>query len=211
MLFIVQNSTLDTAREQNPRNAAGAAPPIFLMDPAANPDGVDHVQLTALHNSIRLGWEDLLGGGDEDFNDVVVNARTIRRANELPADESRLAPDERFIAAVYRDMLHRPVDELGLAVWPELLAEGISQSDVVTRIQTDPGNEFRSVQVQDLYERYLHRPADAPGLKVWVGVLASGGTVEEVANGIVSSTEYFQQSRVSQNNDRWLDAVYADT
>jgi len=44
----------------------------FGADPAENPDGLPHVVAHYQENYVILGFEDLLGGGDNDFNDAVV-------------------------------------------------------------------------------------------------------------------------------------------
>ncbi|MTJ15867.1 MULTISPECIES: DUF4114 domain-containing protein [unclassified Dolichospermum] len=47
---------------------------IFSSITSANTDNFDHVLSTNLGNNIyRFNWEDLTGGGDKDFNDVVFN------------------------------------------------------------------------------------------------------------------------------------------
>ena len=75
MVFIVQNGTVEMLRKS--RGRSNQAPPAFFMNPAANPFGVDHVRLSELDNGYRLAWEDLLRGGDRDFNDVVIAVRTL--------------------------------------------------------------------------------------------------------------------------------------
>ncbi len=47
---------------------------IFSSITSVNTDNFDHVSSTNLGNNIyRFNWEDLTGGGDKDFNDVVFN------------------------------------------------------------------------------------------------------------------------------------------
>ena len=47
---------------------------IFSSITSANTDNFDHVLSTNLGNNIYcFNWEDLTGGGDKDFNDVVFN------------------------------------------------------------------------------------------------------------------------------------------
>jgi len=40
----------------------------------ANPDGVDHVRLLGDNT---IGFEDQLGGGDRDYNDLVVQVNFV--------------------------------------------------------------------------------------------------------------------------------------
>jgi len=77
MVFIVQNATVEMLSKS--RGRSKGAPAAFFMDPAANPFGFDHVRLSRLDNGYRLAWEDLLRGGDRDFNDVVIAVRTLTR------------------------------------------------------------------------------------------------------------------------------------
>ncbi len=62
--FLVSNGTVDQA-------LAGQAP-VFFVYLGANPDKVDHVRLLGENT---FGFEDLYGGGDRDYNDVIVKAK----------------------------------------------------------------------------------------------------------------------------------------
>lgn len=48
--------------------------PVYGTDETVNPDGIQHVVTLALEDSALLimGFEDLWGGGDRDFNDLVI-------------------------------------------------------------------------------------------------------------------------------------------
>ncbi|HLQ45995.1 MAG TPA: DUF4114 domain-containing protein, partial [Planctomycetaceae bacterium] len=54
---------------------------VWSSNPALNSDGIDHVHTTPIHpvefpgHFYRLSWEDTAGGGDNDFNDLIVNVR----------------------------------------------------------------------------------------------------------------------------------------
>lgn len=63
--FLIANGTV----EQLLDNDANNNPEIFFSYAAANSDGFDHVRLFA--NNI-FGFEDLVGGGDQDFDDLIV-------------------------------------------------------------------------------------------------------------------------------------------
>jgi len=58
---------------------AGAGPDctyIWSSNPADNPDGRDHVQITPVStHAFRMSWEDLPDLGDADFNDLIVVVR----------------------------------------------------------------------------------------------------------------------------------------
>jgi hypothetical protein len=69
--YFVQNSTTDTVLADL---TAGRTPPtVFFSFTSANTDGFDHVQLSNQGNGVFIQrWEDKLGGGDQDFNDLVM-------------------------------------------------------------------------------------------------------------------------------------------
>ena len=52
----------------------------WLSGPASrNPDGVAHAYIKPISDdTYNLGWEDLYGGGDRDYNDVVLNITFVR-------------------------------------------------------------------------------------------------------------------------------------
>jgi hypothetical protein len=70
--FIVANGTVEEFLAQNPDNQESGDVLAYFAFGQANPDGRDHVRL--LGDNI-FGFEDRLGGGDNDFNDLVVEAQ----------------------------------------------------------------------------------------------------------------------------------------
>jgi hypothetical protein len=70
--FIVANGTVEEFLAQNPDNQEGGDVLAYFAFGQANPDRRDHVRL--LGDNI-FGFEDRLGGGDNDFNDLVVEAQ----------------------------------------------------------------------------------------------------------------------------------------
>lgn len=60
--FVVVDGTIDDI-------LAGNDPTIFFAYDAANPDGITHIRAT----STGFEVEDILGGGDNDFNDIVID------------------------------------------------------------------------------------------------------------------------------------------
>ena len=47
--------------------------PAFFSDQHLNPDNLDHMTNSINQGQVQVGFEDLLGGGDNDFDDAVVN------------------------------------------------------------------------------------------------------------------------------------------
>jgi uncharacterized protein (TIGR03118 family) len=116
-------------------------------------------------------------------------------------------PNQRFVAQVYQDLLHRNVDPTGLSMWTAALSQGTTRKQVVQSIENS--SEYRTVVVRDLFTTFLRRSADAVGLNIFTSQLASGGTIEQVQAAITGSQEYFQTQGHS-NNSGFLDAIYRD-
>jgi Domain of unknown function (DUF4114) len=64
---LIINSTIDAFLDGNSAND----PEIYFSFLGANSDGVDHVRVLSDNT---FGFEDIRGGGDRDFNDVIVRA-----------------------------------------------------------------------------------------------------------------------------------------
>ncbi|MGB7442412.1 MAG: esterase-like activity of phytase family protein [Coleofasciculaceae cyanobacterium] len=67
--YIIANGTVEEFLAENPNNQPGDLPGAYFAYLAANPDGLDHVRLLGDNT---FAFEDLFGGGDADFNDVVL-------------------------------------------------------------------------------------------------------------------------------------------
>lgn len=77
---------------------------IFGLDKALNPDGLQHVMAYYYKDYLVLGFEDLWGGGDKDYNDTVF-AIDIGKANARAAanvaDSSAKVPEPSVAAAMF--------------------------------------------------------------------------------------------------------------
>ena len=78
IVYFVQDRSTAVALARNAANRPGRTPRIFFAEPAANPDRSEHVRVADRDGVLTLAWEDLLGGGDRDFNDMVLTIRAIR-------------------------------------------------------------------------------------------------------------------------------------
>jgi hypothetical protein len=65
------------------------------------------------------------------------------------------------------------------------------------------------IEVTNLYTRYLRRDPDPGGLALFTAFLANGGTVEQVAEMLTASPEYFENAG-GGTNAGFLDALYSD-
>ena len=73
-LALVTNGSISDYLANNPTNQKGKGPNMFFSIGAANPDGAAH--MISLDSGV-VGFEDLWGGGDFAFNDVVVAFKNV--------------------------------------------------------------------------------------------------------------------------------------
>ncbi|MBU7586944.1 MAG: DUF4114 domain-containing protein [Nostoc sp. TH1S01] len=71
---------------------------VFGLNEATNPDGLQHVMTYVYKNFLVLGYEDLWGGGDKDYNDVVFaidigerNATALTKGVSVPEPSATIA------------------------------------------------------------------------------------------------------------------------
>ncbi|MBD2449443.1 DUF4114 domain-containing protein [Nostoc sp. FACHB-152] len=71
---------------------------VFGLNDASNPDGLQHVMSYVYKNFLVLGYEDLWGGGDKDYNDVVFaidigqrNAHQLTKGVSVPEPSATMA------------------------------------------------------------------------------------------------------------------------
>jgi hypothetical protein len=84
VFYLVQNNTIDMALADL---AAGRkSPNVFFASPSLNADGFDHLRVSDQGSGVfTLGWNDELGGGNQDFNDLVLNVQAIAEPLTLGA------------------------------------------------------------------------------------------------------------------------------
>ena len=106
--YLIQNGSTAEWLETQQRDPAQVKP-LFFSLPEANPDGIAHVRSHDLGHGIwHLQWEDLVGGGDRDFNDLEMNV--FRPGLRTPGEEGQGVPMS--IAFLERDAQYR--NEVGL-------------------------------------------------------------------------------------------------
>jgi len=91
VFYLIQDSTREDWLAENPDNRLDGETIAFFSVTAANPDQFNHVQRTELGDGmVQLAWEDLTGGGDQDFNDVVFNVGNADWT--VPGDSDEISP-----------------------------------------------------------------------------------------------------------------------
>src|SRR5262249_2987667 len=111
-----------------------------------------------------------------------------------------------FVQQVYLDVLKRPVDSGGLTAWTNFLNSGGSRTQMV--FDVEQSQEYRTLVINNLYNKYLHRGADSGGLNAFLAFMAGGGTDEQVGEILVGSSEFYQKA--GGTNDGFLNALYLD-
>lgn len=103
--FIVQNATLATLRANNPSNASNRTVQAFFSIKALNNDGVEHTAIAtdSAGGRMLIGFEDLTGGGDFDYNDRVASIRLTGDTGPLPTLRAPTGP-ARSVAANFVKM-----------------------------------------------------------------------------------------------------------
>lgn len=71
--YVVANNTRIAVLANNPTNLSTGPHAFFSVD-SANADGVDHVLSASVGGGSSFSFEDLWGGGDRDYNDIVITA-----------------------------------------------------------------------------------------------------------------------------------------
>jgi len=125
VFFIVQDGTLANLLANNPNNELGRHPLAFFSLDRLNPDGVDH--FVGFENTsdgyTQFGFEDLTGGGDLDYDDVVYNVipRLVPLTGLLTLPFS--VGETWYVCQGYNGPVsHRRVAALDLSIDPESFA-----------------------------------------------------------------------------------------
>jgi Calx-beta domain/Domain of unknown function (DUF4214) len=114
-------------------------------------------------------------------------------------------PQQRaFVTQIYRDVLRREVDPIGLENWAGQLAQGVSNTDVMMAIQSSP--EARSRVVHDISLEALGRAPSADELNGALNAFHLGGTREQIKAALLATDEYFQQG--GGTDEGFLETLY---
>ena len=91
VFYLVSNSTTQNFLANNPQNQANGLNTFFSVT-AADPDGIQHELTTADSQTGRviMSWEDMLYGGDKDYNDAVISITPAPTASPTVGDAVRV-------------------------------------------------------------------------------------------------------------------------
>ena len=82
--YLVANNTTDAILNGD------RAGNVFFSFRDANPDKLNHLQITQESSKFNFGWEDTVGGGDLDFNDVAFSLSVAETSSTLSQSVSKL-------------------------------------------------------------------------------------------------------------------------
>jgi hypothetical protein len=149
----------------------------------------------------------------EDTGGATATVRTTATTLEqLLPDGTRGTADQRWLGEVYRDLLGRAIDPVGLANATNALNMGVSRFQIVSAIETSV--EYRMKLINHLYFTLLGRVADPMGMQVSLDILSGrsflGGqpTIEQLKAMIISSDEYF--AKHGSTNSNFLEGLFRD-
>lgn len=173
-----------------------AVPPVIdvttgtlTYTPAANASGVAHV-------AVKLHDNGGTANGGVDTSLPATFAITI---------QAPMSPHQKYVTAVYEDVLGRAPDATGLMWWTLQLDNGAPTSSVAEQI-AHSAEYYAKFVIQPAYLKLLGRPADAAGTDYWTSQMDAGVTDQELEAYLVSSQEFYQKS--GGTNLAWIDAVY---
>ena len=132
-------------------------------------------------------------------------------SRRLEALESRLAMSaaaalESYVASIYQDLLHRPVDAAGEAYWVARIDQGAPLDRVAAAFVH--GDEHFLALIESTYQSALGRPPGQEGLEYWLAAFRGGLSDEQFEADVLSSDEFYQ--RAGAGDAGFVDAAYQD-
>jgi hypothetical protein len=114
--------------------------------------------------------------------------------------------NQRYVSQLYRDILGREPDGVGLSYFTTILDRNlVSHFQVALAIEAS--DEARRRQVTDSYMKLLGRSPDAIGLGLSVHFLEVGGSLIRLRAVIAGSPEFYQ-NRGGNTNQGFVNALY---
>lgn len=110
-----------------------------------------------------------------------------------------------FLAGLYRDVMGRAADPVGLQFWVQVMREGASREEVADAFWRSA--EHRGKQVEEYYRNFLGREADTQGRAIWVGAFLNGQDEMGVMRGFLTSAEYLARHGTTE---QFVTGLYTD-
>jgi hypothetical protein len=115
-------------------------------------------------------------------------------------------PIEKYVTALYHDVLNRSPDPGGFAFWVNALSTGQLSRSQVSLMFFD-STEYHGIVIDTFYEQILNRHADPGGRARWVAKLDAGVPESDVAIAFVTSVEY---TLSHPDNLSYVNGLYVD-
>ena len=152
------------------------------------------------------------------FYSVAIDNAGNREDTPFEAQASTQAildtPNKKYVAAVYVDLLLRPVDRGGLDYWSGRLDNDEDRA-IIAALLTHSAEYYQTNVIKPAYQQFLGRKADQGGLDYWTSQLEGGITDEQMQAGFIASPEFYNSANGGANvpvtpvHDRaWIDALY---
>ncbi|HVX59696.1 MAG TPA: DUF4214 domain-containing protein, partial [Pirellulales bacterium] len=159
-----------------------------------NPSSVDHTY-KAIHQTYLISATATDASGSHAADNTVSATFDFNNQNQ------------RFIAALYQEFLHRDADPAGLSFHENQLNAGASRESVAMSFEIS--HEYSTSFVLAQYQTLLHRAPSQAEVDYWVGLLHGGATWDHVQTAFLASEEFFA-TRGGSNNTGFLNAVYEE-
>jgi len=100
------------------------------------------------------------------------------------------AAEDKWVDAVYHDLLKRAPDNAGLNYWLGRLNDGQSREQAALALAESTEAEIATIDRE--YRDFLGRPADAEGVAYWLKQFAEGLQNEDLIADFAGSAEYYK-------------------
>lgn len=171
---------------------------------------------------LRL-YEGLLGrdadaGGAEFYTTAHANgvsSATLADAFVNSAEYKDIVVDN-YLDSLYNNLLGSTTgaDQEGQDFWSNAVANGQTLAQVTASIAASADDQGQTITdtafVQSLYEAALGRQADTAGEDFWVNALSNGSSREDIASGIITSSEATDHANVEFVNNLYTNALGRD-
>jgi beta-glucanase (GH16 family) len=162
-----------------------------LRTPDAGPEScpTDGIHLAELPAQYEIDWIRVTTPATVAVPPTTTPPTTNPPTSVAPAPPTAdgRTPSERYVDALYQDLLGRAADVQGRAHWARQLDEGRAPWSVAVDLARSP--EWTGHVVASLYRDVLGRPPDEAGRTYWSGRLGSGDRVASVAAFLLGSAE----------------------
>jgi beta-glucosidase len=109
-----------------------------------------------------------------------------------------------YVASIYQDLLHRPVDAAGQAYWVDRIDQGAPLDRVAAAFVH--GGEHFSALIESTYQSALGRAPGPQELNYWVAAFQGGMSDEQFEASVFSSDEFRQ--RAGASDAAFIDGIY---